>query len=434
MDCDRASLATCIHAPSLTQPARACTPAERGREAAGAPRRRARSSRGELCGETSPRGAGRVSFLRDLGLKKETLLPPLVRPANNCGLSSFSSATPAAAAAVRGSSLSSPAPPSPPQHVESMATELENRCPICLDSWEEASYVMPCLHQFCYECILRWAESKPECPLCKRRVSSILHSVQEDDDFEEHVIPPPAAASVVVHLTGGAAGQPAAHSLHHSAAARPAAAGPLPWAPVGGFHAYVWASLFRVYPTVLRPLLPWLHRELGQLFEDAQEAAAAQSLVTSSLRYFGLDEGALIQLLQASLGRRTRSFVHQLIDTIVRLCSAEARRRMGLGDGHAAGRREGGPVAAPGPAASRGRSPAPSAALCGGPGSPPSAPVPTRGEQEEAQEDPEEAVPGPSTRSRGSERSPGGCRRAPKRRARSSKDPSQPPRKPPRHR
>uniref|UniRef100_A0A8C0ASA5 E3 ubiquitin-protein ligase Topors n=1 Tax=Buteo japonicus TaxID=224669 RepID=A0A8C0ASA5_9AVES len=71
-----------------------------------------------------------------------------------------------------------------------MATELENRCPICLDSWEEASYVMPCLHPFCYPCILRWAESKPECPLCKRKVTSILHSVQADDNFKEHVLTP----------------------------------------------------------------------------------------------------------------------------------------------------------------------------------------------------------------------------------------------------
>uniref|UniRef100_A0A663FH98 RING-type E3 ubiquitin transferase n=1 Tax=Aquila chrysaetos chrysaetos TaxID=223781 RepID=A0A663FH98_AQUCH len=50
------------------------------------------------------------------------------------------------------------------EHVESMAAEPDNRCPICLDSWEEASFAMPCLHQFCYQCILWWAESKPECP------------------------------------------------------------------------------------------------------------------------------------------------------------------------------------------------------------------------------------------------------------------------------
>uniref|UniRef100_A0A8B9DRZ0 RING-type E3 ubiquitin transferase n=1 Tax=Anser cygnoides TaxID=8845 RepID=A0A8B9DRZ0_ANSCY len=54
--------------------------------------------------------------------------------------------------------------------VESMATALDTRCPICLDSWVNPSFVVPCLHRFCFECIQRWAESKPECPLCKRRV------------------------------------------------------------------------------------------------------------------------------------------------------------------------------------------------------------------------------------------------------------------------
>uniref|UniRef100_A0A8C3BQT2 RING-type E3 ubiquitin transferase n=1 Tax=Cairina moschata TaxID=8855 RepID=A0A8C3BQT2_CAIMO len=51
-----------------------------------------------------------------------------------------------------------------------MATALESRCPICLDTWDNAGYVMPCLHQFCFQCIKQWVESKPECPLCKRRV------------------------------------------------------------------------------------------------------------------------------------------------------------------------------------------------------------------------------------------------------------------------
>lgn len=28
-----------------------------------------------------------------------------------------------------------------------------------------------CLHQFCYTCILQWAQSKPECPFCKRSLT-----------------------------------------------------------------------------------------------------------------------------------------------------------------------------------------------------------------------------------------------------------------------
>ena len=101
-------------------------------------------------------------------------LPLLPRTANDPGRSSFSGATATAAAPVRGSSSASPAAPSPPQHLESMATQLEDRCAICLGSWEEASFGMPCLPRSCCPCILRWAESKPECPPCQTS-SSTLH-------------------------------------------------------------------------------------------------------------------------------------------------------------------------------------------------------------------------------------------------------------------
>uniref|UniRef100_A0A8C2YBM4 RING-type E3 ubiquitin transferase n=1 Tax=Coturnix japonica TaxID=93934 RepID=A0A8C2YBM4_COTJA len=59
-----------------------------------------------------------------------------------------------------------------------MAAELDHRCTICLDSMDNASYVMPCLHQFCFGCIRRWAQTRPKCPLCNGRVTSILHSVR----------------------------------------------------------------------------------------------------------------------------------------------------------------------------------------------------------------------------------------------------------------
>uniref|UniRef100_A0A8C3BF88 RING-type E3 ubiquitin transferase n=1 Tax=Cairina moschata TaxID=8855 RepID=A0A8C3BF88_CAIMO len=50
-----------------------------------------------------------------------------------------------------------------------MASALDERCPICLDTWSNAGYVLPCLHRFCFKCIHRWAERKPKCPLCKGR-------------------------------------------------------------------------------------------------------------------------------------------------------------------------------------------------------------------------------------------------------------------------
>ncbi|KAF1463515.1 hypothetical protein FQV17_0008621, partial [Megadyptes antipodes antipodes] len=332
-----------------------------------------------------------------------------------------------------------------------MATELENRCPICLDSWDDAAYAVPCLHQFCYRCILRWADSKPECPLCKRRILSIVHSVRADDDFEEHVVTPPAASSVVGRRAGGAAGRPAAHSP--AATERQPVEHQLPRAPLGGLHPHTWASLFRGHPALLQLLLPWVRQELRLIFRNQHSwAAIAEDLVMSTLGLFGLNKDLLVRLLRVSLRNHTVTFVQHLIDVAVQQCSGKAHRLLDLEDGHAAGVREGSPVTAPGPAASRGGSPTPgpapsdspegtnaddlpstsAAALRGGPCSPPSAPVPIPGEQEEPQEEPEEAVACPSTSSWGRECSPGGPQRPPKRRAGSPEASSPAKKRPPR--
>uniref|UniRef100_A0A8D0G3S8 RING-type E3 ubiquitin transferase n=1 Tax=Strix occidentalis caurina TaxID=311401 RepID=A0A8D0G3S8_STROC len=46
-----------------------------------------------------------------------------------------------------------------------MASASEDRCPVCLITLDNAALTMPCLHRFCFSCIQRWAEIKPECPL-----------------------------------------------------------------------------------------------------------------------------------------------------------------------------------------------------------------------------------------------------------------------------
>ncbi|GAB0205146.1 E3 ubiquitin-protein ligase Topors-like [Grus japonensis] len=336
-----------------------------------------------------------------------------------------------------------------------MATEVDNRCPVCLDSWDDAAYVMPCLHRFCYACILRWADSKPECPLCKRRVQSIVHSVQADDDFKEVVIRPSglASASAGTRQARGAPGHPATHGPPRPVTAQPLVVNSMPRATVGGLQPDTWASLFDDHPALLQRFLPWLQQQLGLIFaEEPSTAAVLEDLILSVLGLFGLDREVLVRLLQVSLQSRAATFVQQLIDVAVQRCSREARRLLDLEDGHAAEEREGSPAAAPRPAASRRGSPAPgpapsgspagadeeerpstsAAALRGGPSSRPDAPVPTHGEQEEPHADPGQAVAGPSTASQGRDRSPGRPRRPPKRRAGRSQDSSQPPKRPPR--
>eukprot|EP00075_Anas_platyrhynchos_P013611 XP_027302864.1 E3 ubiquitin-protein ligase Topors-like [Anas platyrhynchos] len=190
-----------------------------------------------------------------------------------------------------------------------MATALESRCPICLDTWDNVGYVMPCLHQFCFRCIQQWVESKPECPLCKRRVSSIVHSVQADDKFKEVVIPAPAEASLITQPAGRARGRAATTDPRHRPAAPPSAAGP---ALVGGLQPEVWASLFRDHPTLIHPVLPWLRQELRRIHgADHAEAQMVEDLLTSAVGLLGLDEDRLVQLLQLSMPEHAATFVHR---------------------------------------------------------------------------------------------------------------------------
>ena len=310
-----------------------------------------------------------------------------------------------------------------------MATELDHLCPICLDAMDDTSYVMPCLHQFCFGCIRQWAERRPTCPLCKGTVESILHSVRADDDFQELVVRWPAQEGRAPEPQAGAAGQV-----------------PAPAVPTG-------ASVFRQHPAVLQPLLPWLRQELRQLFgADRRTASAALHLVISSLRIFGLNEGALALRLLCSLQSRAASFVQRLVVQVARLCSRQVQNPPGPEASHAAAGREGSPAAALGAAAPPAQTPDPgpqpssstrednveeelpvpsTAALSEGPSQPPSIPAPWQTGQAAAQQEPGEAVPGPSSTGTGRECSCRAPRRAPKRRASNSEASAPPAKRPP---
>ncbi|XP_069633310.1 uncharacterized protein [Haliaeetus albicilla] len=442
MDCDQASLAAYILELNLTQPAHACTPAERVRKPA-----RARTPAEQIARSGALSEAlALVSCLGSCSLQQsvpdpravEGFSPALPAPGSRGTQelrSQQQSVTPAAAAPVRGRGSMSLVPPSSPQHMESVATELDDHCPTCLGSWEEASFVMPCLHRFCYPCVLRWAESKPECPLCKRRILSILHSVQADDDYMEHIITPPSGA---VRQAGGAPRRAAAHNLHLPGAPQRWAAEGVPRCPVGIFQPPNWLNNLQDNPALLQILQPCVHRQREEIFGSrVLEAAMEEDTVTTILTSQRMDTELLGWVLGVSCQKRKETLMQHHRHVAAQRCSREAQRLLGWQDAPAAGGQDGHPMGAHGPTATQGGSlvtgPASSsrsstdelpgtssAAVGGGPSSHPSAPVAIPVEQEVPQEEPGEAVPEPSTSSRGSERSPGRPQRAPKRRTDSS--------------
>lgn len=168
--------------------------------------------------------------------------------------------------------MPSQVPPSPQQHKGSTDTKVDDRCPICLDGWREPSFVMPCLHCFCYACIMQWADNKTQCPLCKGKITSIVHSVQAEDDFEERAIVPPVTAPVVLPASG-ADREPDAPNLPHPEAQQE-------WVPagdvpdfVGGFQLPNWMSCFSANPALQETLHSWFCQSLEMLFETATPRA-----------------------------------------------------------------------------------------------------------------------------------------------------------------
>lgn len=52
----------------------------------------------------------------------------------------------------------------------SLATPLDNICPICLDKCSDITNIDGCTHKFCFTCIVSWTKITPKCPLCKTEI------------------------------------------------------------------------------------------------------------------------------------------------------------------------------------------------------------------------------------------------------------------------
>ena len=66
----------------------------------------------------------------------------------------------------------------------------DSECPICLDCFNNVSYLDLCLHKFCFRCIHEWSKKKAECPLCKQPFNSIYHTIKSETDFKKYDLRP----------------------------------------------------------------------------------------------------------------------------------------------------------------------------------------------------------------------------------------------------
>ncbi|XP_060867569.1 E3 ubiquitin-protein ligase Topors-like isoform X2 [Metopolophium dirhodum] len=65
----------------------------------------------------------------------------------------------------------------------------DTQCSICLDDLNDRCYTDSCWHLFCFECLRRWSNSEPTCPLCKKSFSLIFHSIDNVGIQETYDVP-----------------------------------------------------------------------------------------------------------------------------------------------------------------------------------------------------------------------------------------------------
>ncbi|NWR25371.1 TOPRS ligase, partial [Emberiza fucata] len=215
-------------------------------------------------------------------------------------------------------------------------------CPICQGTQNYVASALPCHHQFCLGCILRWALRNPSCPLCRTLIRSIRFSEQSEWDFLQCIITPSSESPEASSQAGGTPGELTAAPLmsengcHYPMVSPPsspqetlslpqqASAGPESMADI---LPEVWAELFQREQHLLDPVLPWLCQRLQRIFREKWWLVqAAESSILNDLCVYGLDVETLVLRLQNSLGEGTAQLVHGLINVIVGQCSKEAQK------------------------------------------------------------------------------------------------------------
>lgn len=249
----------------------------------------------------------------------------------------------------------------------------DSKCPICLDVFNNISYLDLCLHKFCFCCIHEWSKNKAECPLCKQPFNSIYHSIKSEQDFKKYDLRPIDNDSFGTFggvrfryrttLTGVhremrrrtsspqdnglfEASTPASQQqdryirrmmLRLAARRRAASEGRavrslreqeminfrrelyrrgvrVRSVRDGGRSRDTSAEFFRRNPACLHRLIPWLKRELTVLYgSHGSLVNIVQHIIMSRITRYDMEDGAIQEELRPFLRGRTEQFLHEFI-------------------------------------------------------------------------------------------------------------------------
>lgn len=251
----------------------------------------------------------------------------------------------------------------------------DSKCPICLDVFNNISYLDICLHKFCFRCIHEWSKNKAECPLCKQPFNSIYHSIKSENDYKQYDLRPLENGSFGIFggvrfryrttLTGinqqrqgrttlppdnGVMFETSTNPPQHQqdrymrnmmlrlAARRVAANEGRSVSSIreqeminfrrelyrrgvrvrnvtdGGRSRDISADFFRRNPACLHRLIPWLKRELTVLYGGHGSLVnIVQHIVMSQITRYDMDDGAIEEELRPFLQGRSEHFLHEFI-------------------------------------------------------------------------------------------------------------------------
>ncbi len=93
-----------------------------------------------------------------------------------------------------------PVAPSGPAPDPDLEAELEASCIICLSYLDDRTVLPVCRHaQFCFTCLLSWAQIKRKCPLCNAAIGEyVIHDIHADDDYQKYFLRPPAGEAPIL--------------------------------------------------------------------------------------------------------------------------------------------------------------------------------------------------------------------------------------------